>query len=104
MKWLLTVLIQLLFAIFMYVMGSLFFGAALVPGVALFLNVWHATAATAPILRLFLLGVSLSAGFFMFGLTLILLVGATMGGGIGALTGVVAGAVAGAGILLRYSP
>jgi len=75
MKWLLTGLIQLLFAIFMYVMGSIFFGAALVPGVALFLKVWHTTEATAPIFRLFFLGVALSAGFFMFGLTLILLVG-----------------------------
>ena len=75
MQWFLTVLVQLLFAIFMYVMGSIFFGAALVPGVALFLKVWQATVATTPILRLFSLGVTLSAGFFIFGLTLILLVG-----------------------------
>ena len=75
MQWFLTVLVQLLFAIFMYVMGSIFFGAALVPGVALFLKVWQATVATTPILRLFFLGMTLSAGFFIFGLTLILLVG-----------------------------
>lgn len=75
MKSFLTVLVQLLFAIFMYVMGSLFFGAALVPGVALFLKVWQATLATTPIWRLFALGVALSAGFFIFGLTLIVLVG-----------------------------
>lgn len=75
MKWLLTVVVQLLFAIFMYVMGAIFFGAALVPGVALFLKVWQITLLTAPLLRLFFLGVTLSAGFFIFGLTLILLVG-----------------------------
>jgi acetyltransferase-like isoleucine patch superfamily enzyme len=75
MNWLLTVSIQLLFAIFMYVMGAIFFGAALVPGIALFLKVWQITMFTAPVLRLFLLGATISAGFFMFGVTLILLVG-----------------------------
>jgi acetyltransferase-like isoleucine patch superfamily enzyme len=39
------------------------------------LNVLQATAATEPVLRLFFLGMALSAGFFIFGLTLILLVG-----------------------------
>lgn len=75
MKWLLTVLVQLFFAIFMYLMGSIFFGAALVPGLALLLKVWHATVSTAPLLRLFLVGIALSLGYFIFGLTLILLVG-----------------------------
>ena len=75
MKWLLTVLVQLFFAIFMYLMGSIFFGAALVPGLALFLKVWHLTVSTAPLLRLFLVGTALSLGYFIFGLTLILLVG-----------------------------
>lgn len=70
-----TVAIQLLFAIFMYLMGSLFFGAALVPGLALFLKVWQATLFVAPPLRLFLIGTSLALGYFLFGLTLILLIG-----------------------------
>ncbi|MEI8176193.1 MAG: DapH/DapD/GlmU-related protein [Candidatus Omnitrophota bacterium] len=75
MKWLLTVVAQLLFAIFMYVMGSVFFGAALVPGLALLLKVWHATVAMIPLVRLFFLGTAVSLGYFIFGLTLILLVG-----------------------------
>ncbi len=75
MKWFMTVLVQLLFAIFMYVMGSVFFGAALMPGLALFWKVWHVTGAMAPGLRLFVIGTTLAAGYFIFGLTLILLVG-----------------------------
>ena len=70
-----TVAVQLLFAIFMYLMGSIFFGAALVPGLALFFKVWHATVTLTPILRLFLVGTSLALGYFLFGLTLILLIG-----------------------------
>ena len=75
MKWFLMVGVQLLFAIFMYLMGSVFFGAALVPGLALFLNVWHATVDIDPVLRLFFLGTTLSLGYFIFGLTLVILVG-----------------------------
>jgi len=75
MKWLVTVLIQLLFALFMYLMGSIFFGAALVPGLALFLKVWHATTTTPLFLRLFFIGTTLSLGYFIFGLMLILIVG-----------------------------
>ena len=75
MKWFLTVLIQLLFAVFMYLMGSIFFGAALVPGLALVLKVWHTTATTPLPLRLFFVGTTLSLGYFIFGLMLIVLVG-----------------------------
>ena len=75
MKWFLTVLIQLLFAVFMYLMGSIFFGAALVPGLALVLKVWHTTATTPLLLRLFFVGTTLSLGYFIFGLMLIVLVG-----------------------------
>ena len=75
MKWFLTVLVQLLFAVFMYVMGSIFFGAALVPALALFLKVWHGTLAMAPLVRLFCVGTTLALGYFIFGLMLIVLVG-----------------------------
>ncbi len=75
MKWFLTSLVQLLFALFMYLMGSVFFGAALVPGLALIFKVWGATAAMMPLLRLFCVGTAVALGFFIFGLTLILLVG-----------------------------
>lgn len=75
MKWLITVVVQLLFAILMYLMGSVFFGAALVPGLALLLKVWQATTTTPLLLRLFYIGLAMSLGFFIFGLALIVLVG-----------------------------
>ncbi|MEI7998520.1 MAG: DapH/DapD/GlmU-related protein [Candidatus Omnitrophota bacterium] len=75
MQWLLITVTQLFFSVFMYLMGSVFFGAALVPGLALFSNVWQATAFTPPLIRFFFLGTALSLGFFIFGLMLIVLVG-----------------------------
>ena len=75
MKWLLTVLVQLFFAIFMYLMGAIFFGAALVPGLALVLKVWHTTDTMTPLLRFFYVGIAISLGYFIFGLMLIVLVG-----------------------------
>ena len=75
MKWLLTVLVQLFFAMFMYLMGSIFFGAALVPGLALVLKVWHTTDTTTSLLRLLYVGIAISLGYFIFGLMLTALVG-----------------------------
>jgi len=75
MKWLWITLAQILFTIFMYFMGSIFFGAAMVPGLALLSKVWSATLSTDFIPRLFCLGFTLALGYFLFGLTLILLVG-----------------------------
>lgn len=75
MNWILMVLAQALFTIFMYAMGSLFFGAALVPGLALVLKVWAWSADLDPVPRLFWLGTSLASGYFLFGLTLVFLVG-----------------------------
>lgn len=75
MKWLLIALTQLLFTLFMYLMGSLFFGTALVPGLALVLKVWRSTVHLEPLPRLFLTGISLATGYFLFGLTLVFLVG-----------------------------
>lgn len=75
MKWLWVTLTQILFTIFMYLMGSVFFGAAMVPGLALLLKIWKATLDYDLIPRLFCLGFTLALGYFLFGLTLILLVG-----------------------------
>ncbi|MCK5178175.1 MAG: hypothetical protein KAR32_01485, partial [Candidatus Omnitrophica bacterium] len=75
MKWLWITLTQILFTVFMYLMGSIFFGAAMVPGLALLLKVWNATLSYDLIPRLFCLGFTLALGYFLFGLTLILLVG-----------------------------
>ena len=75
MAWLLMTLAQVVFTIFMYVMGALFFGAALVPGLALIMKVWMATADLSLLPRLFWLGTSIAMGYFVFGLALIVLVG-----------------------------
>jgi acetyltransferase-like isoleucine patch superfamily enzyme len=69
-------MIQLVFTLFMYLMGSIFFGAAMVPGLALLFKVWHVSAGVDLLPRLFYLGFTLALGYFLFGLTLILLVGA----------------------------
>lgn len=75
MTWILMTLAQLVFSLFMYVMGALFFGAALMPGLLLVLKTWAWTEHFSLLPRLFWLGSSLAMGYFIFGLTLILLVG-----------------------------
>lgn len=75
MGWLLMTLAQAVFTVFMYVMGALFFGAALVPGLFLVMKIWTWSADFSLGLRLFALGTSISLGYFIFGLTLIILVG-----------------------------
>ncbi len=59
----------------MYLMGSAFWGAALVPGLALLVQIWSSTAHWDFLPRLFAVGTTLAVGYFLFGLTLILLVG-----------------------------
>src|SRR3972149_1691822 len=75
MKWLLTTITQLIFTLFMYGMASIFFGAALVPSIALFIKIWHTTYSFDLLPRFFCLGATIAAGYFIFGFTLILLVG-----------------------------
>lgn len=75
MNWFLMTLGQLFFSLFMYGVGALFFGAAMVPGLALLIKVWEGSIAFELLPRLFLLGTSIALGYFLFGLTLILLVG-----------------------------
>ncbi|MFC1704349.1 acyltransferase [Candidatus Omnitrophota bacterium] len=75
MKSFLMTLVQLLFTLFMYLMGSFFFGLALVPGLALVFRTWATTANTEFLPRLFFLGFAVAAGYFLFGLTLIVLIG-----------------------------
>ena len=75
MSWILMTLGQLLFSLFMYGMGAIFFGAAMIPGLALLIKVWSWSASFELLPRLFFVGVSIALGYFLFGLTLILLVG-----------------------------
>ena len=75
MSWILMTLGQLIFSVFMYAIGAMFFGAAMVPGLALLIEVWYWSSGFNPMLKLFCLGTSIALGYFLFGLTLILLVG-----------------------------
>lgn len=75
MKSFLMTLGQLVFALFMYCMATVFFGLALVPGVALFFKALEAGQNTGILVRYILLGFSIAAGYFLFGFSLILLAG-----------------------------
>ncbi|MBM3244332.1 MAG: hypothetical protein FJZ15_00870 [Candidatus Omnitrophica bacterium] len=77
MKSFLIMLGQLIFAIVMYLLAIFYFGLALIPGVALFFKAWQAGLAMQPIQRYALLGFSLGASYFLFGLSLVLLAGLT---------------------------
>jgi acetyltransferase-like isoleucine patch superfamily enzyme len=69
--------LQMLFSLSMYVMGIIFFGIALAPGVYIFLKVWQATLAIPAVYRCIAMGMSIALGYFLFGFTLILLAGGT---------------------------
>lgn len=75
MNWILMTSMQLVFTLFMYVMGSIFFGAALVPGFFLVYQVWQITMGWSLILKFFCLGTAMALGYFIFGLMLILIIG-----------------------------
>lgn len=75
MKWLFMSLVQLLTSVVMYFIGTVFFGLALIPGIALFFNAWSYAQNMPAAVKYLLLGLSLAGGYFLFGLTLILLVG-----------------------------
>lgn len=66
---------QLVFSLLMYCMGTIFFGIALVPGIALALKAWTVGQGMGYFGRFLLLGVSLAGGYFLFGFSLILLAG-----------------------------
>ncbi len=68
---------QLIFSLMMYCIGAVFFGLALIPGVALVLKTWSASISIHILLRFFILGLSLAGAYFLFGFTLIILIGLT---------------------------
>lgn len=77
MKSFLITLGQLVFSLFMYLLAIIFFGLALIPGVALVLKAEQAGIAQEPLMHYVLLGFSIAAGYFLFGITLIFLAGFT---------------------------
>lgn len=68
---------QLIFSLSMYLIGTVFFGLALIPAVGLVLKAWQAGLGLSPLWRCSLLGFAVSAGYFLFGFSLILLAGGT---------------------------
>ncbi len=77
MKWVLFTVGQLFFALLMYAMGTVFFGLALVPALAFIFKIWAYAASLSVFWKLFVMGMALSAGFIIFGLSLILVIGLT---------------------------
>ena len=77
MKSFLITLGQLIFTLFMYLLGTIFFGIALIPAVALVIKVWNITKSFNPLLHYMALGLSIACGYFLFGITLIFLAGFT---------------------------
>jgi hypothetical protein len=76
MKWILTTIMQLVFALALYAMGAVLIGLSLFPGVMLVLRVWVNTAGfpeAAP--RILVLCMAIAGAYFIYGLTLIFLVG-----------------------------
>lgn len=68
-------IIQGIIVLFLYVLGAAVIGAAMAPSIVLFLNILNATLLWAPWARALALGLGLAVGFFIFGLTLLVLVG-----------------------------
>lgn len=74
-KYAAIILVQLIFTFLMYTIGVFFFGLALMPGLALVFKVWETTQGATLLHKTLCLGFALSAGFFLFGITLVFLVG-----------------------------
>lgn len=75
LKSIMITVIQLLFALLMYAMGIIFFGLSLVPSLAMLIRIWKETLTWDFIPRLITIAMTLSAGYFLFGLVLVFLVG-----------------------------
>ncbi|MEI8011926.1 MAG: DapH/DapD/GlmU-related protein [Candidatus Omnitrophota bacterium] len=68
-------IVQGLIVVFLYFLGALVVGAAMAPALAALLNFIHVSADWLGFQRALALGIGIAAGFFFFGLTLMLLVG-----------------------------
>ena len=68
-------IIQGIIVLFLYALGAFVVGVALAPGILLFLKILNATMLWAAGARALALGLTIAGGFFIFGLTLLFLVG-----------------------------
>lgn len=77
MKSILITIGQLIFALVMYAIGTVYFGLSLIPGIVIVLKAWNAGLLMQPLGRYALLGFSLAGGYFIFGFSLIILAGSS---------------------------
>lgn len=68
-------IIQGIVVLLLYFLGALVVGLALTPGIMLFIKLIHVTAPFNDGIKAVILGLGMAGGFFIFGLTLLLLVG-----------------------------
>ncbi|OGW96067.1 MAG: hypothetical protein A2Y04_00695 [Omnitrophica WOR_2 bacterium GWC2_45_7] len=68
-------LIQGVVVLFLYFLGALVIGLALTPSILLFIKLLHVTASSNEGIKAVILGLGLAGGFFIFGLSLLVLVG-----------------------------
>lgn len=76
MKSLIATLLQLLFTLTMYILGIFIIGLAIFPGVLLCFYVWLQTTDSFIFLRVLFLCLAIAAAYFIYGVTLMILVGA----------------------------
>ena len=69
--------LQFWFTVLLYLVAILFLGLSLAPGIFLVIRVIRATGATPLLAKSVALGFSIAAGYFLFGFTLIFLIGST---------------------------
>ena len=75
MKSFLITISQLLFSLFMYAIGTVFFALALIPGIALVMKAWSIAMGMHGFLKFFIIGGSLAGAYFLFGFALIIIIG-----------------------------
>jgi len=75
MKSFLITIGQLIFSLALYCMGVVYFGIALSPGIGLMLMTWQKALSEPLAIRCLLLGFSTAAAYFLFGLSLVFLIG-----------------------------
>lgn len=75
MKSIIITILQLMFTFALYALGVLIIGASIFPGIALSYNIWINTTDFPIFLRLLFLGFCIAAGYFIYGIILILFVG-----------------------------
>jgi len=75
MKWLIMTIMQLVFTLALYAMGAVLIGLSLYPGVNLVLHTVEPASGLGLVPGLIVICISIAAGYFLYGLTLIFLVG-----------------------------